>query len=87
MCICVKLFQLQGLDALSHKNPRYITSPSLTLKHSEIVLKCISLYSNIIKKYKNAITNSKHKCKNINQISKLIITLLHSYIMLKIPVE
>ena len=25
--------------------------------------------------------------QNINQISKLIITLLHSYIMLKIPVE
>ena len=39
---------IQGIDALSHKNPCYITSPSLTFKHSETVLKCISLYCNII---------------------------------------
>ena len=26
---------IQGIDALSHKNPRYITSPSLIFKHSE----------------------------------------------------
>ena len=41
----------------------------------------------VARRWENTITNSKHKYKNINQISKLIIKLLHNYIILKIPVE
>ena len=39
---------IQGIDALSHENPRYITSPSLTFKHGETIVKCITLYFRMI---------------------------------------
>ena len=45
---CSIISILQGIDALSHENPRYITSPSLTFKHGETIVKCITLYFSLI---------------------------------------